>query len=54
MNLDPHTPAHADLPPAAPQRPEASSKFNLSRWALEHPALTRYLLLTLIDRKSVV
>ena len=48
MTLDPHTPAHADLPPAAPQRPEASAKFNLSRWALEHPALTRYLLLTLM------
>ena len=48
MKLDPQTPANADLPPAAPQRPEASAKFNLSRWALEHPALTRYLLLTLI------
>ena len=48
MKLDPHTPAHADVPPAAPQRPEVSAKFNLSRWALEHPALTRYLLLTLM------
>ena len=25
-----------------------SERFNLSRWALEHPALTRYLLLVLI------
>ena len=25
-----------------------SSRFNLSRWALEHPALTRYLLLVLL------
>ena len=48
MNLDPHTPFDPDVTPASPQRPEASSKFNLSRWALEHPALTRYLLLTLM------
>ena len=25
-----------------------SDRFNLSRWALEHPALTRYLLLVLM------
>ena len=25
-----------------------SERFNLSRWALEHPALTRYLLLVLM------
>ena len=48
MNQDPHTPAGDDQAPAKAQRPEASSKFNLSRWALEHPALTRYLLLTLM------
>ena len=28
--------------------PEPSSKFNLSRWALEHPALTRYLMVVLL------
>ena len=48
MNQDPHTPAGDVQAPAKAQRPEASSKFNLSRWALEHPALTRYLLLTLM------
>ncbi|MBG6071137.1 MULTISPECIES: efflux RND transporter permease subunit [unclassified Polaromonas] len=29
-------------------RPQPSERFNLSRWALEHPALTRYLLLVLM------
>ena len=29
-------------------RPQPSERFNLSRWALEHPALTRYLLIVLI------
>jgi multidrug efflux pump subunit AcrB len=48
MNKDRHTPATADPSPGAPQRPEASAKFNLSRWALEHAALTRYLMLTLM------
>ncbi len=28
--------------------PEPSSTFNLSRWALEHPALTRYLMVVLL------
>ncbi|MBA3597944.1 MAG: efflux RND transporter permease subunit [Methylibium sp.] len=29
-------------------RPQPSSRFNLSRWALEHPALTRYLMVVLL------
>ena len=28
--------------------PEAGSRFNISRWALEHPALTRYLMIVLL------
>lgn len=28
--------------------PEAGSRFNISRWALEHPALTRYLMVVLL------
>ncbi|WP_051675675.1 efflux RND transporter permease subunit [Polaromonas glacialis] len=34
--------------PAADARAAPSERFNLSRWALEHPALTRYLLLVLM------
>ena len=34
--------------PAAGARAAPSERFNLSRWALEHPALTRYLLLVLM------
>ena len=30
------------------QHEQPSEKFNLSRWALEHPALTRYLMLVLM------
>lgn len=30
------------------QRPEPSQRFNVSRWALEHPALTRYLMVVLM------
>jgi len=30
------------------QQAQPSAKFNLSRWALEHPALTRYLMLVLM------
>ena len=33
---------------ATDTRPQPSERFNLSRWALEHPALTRYLLLVLM------
>ena len=29
-------------------RREPSTKFNISRWALDHPALTRYLLVVLM------
>ncbi len=36
MNLTPATPA------------DSSSRFNISRWALEHPALTRYLMVVLM------
>ena len=36
----------ADERPSAGDEP--SARFNLSRWALEHPALTRYLLLVLM------
>lgn len=35
MNASPNTPPHA-------------SRFNISRWALEHPALTRYLMVVLM------
>ncbi|MFY8119285.1 MAG: efflux RND transporter permease subunit, partial [Roseateles sp.] len=33
---------------ASPNTPLASSRFNISRWALEHPALTRYLMVVLM------
>jgi multidrug efflux pump len=37
------------LPPELPgAAPEPSARFNLSRWALEHVALTRYLLIALM------
>ena len=39
-------PTHDD--PATGARAAPSERFNLSRWALEHPALTRYLLLVLM------
>ncbi|HSM21422.1 MAG TPA: efflux RND transporter permease subunit, partial [Rubrivivax sp.] len=39
-------------PPAAPPRPSAGEpgrpRFNISRWALGHPALTRYLMIVLL------
>ena len=35
-----------DAAPAA--KPEASSSFNLSRWALDHRPLTRYLMVVLM------
>ena len=37
--------------PAAARRPDrhaGRSRFNISRWALEHPALTRYLMIVLL------
>ena len=36
----------AGLPPEPPELPKKS--FNVSRWALEHPALTRYLMVVLL------
>jgi len=33
---------------ASPNGGEAASRFNISRWALEHPALTRYLMVVLM------
>jgi multidrug efflux pump len=33
---------------AQAHRPEPDSSFNLSKWALEHPALTRYLMIVLM------
>ncbi len=33
---------------AAPESDAGTSRFNLSRWALEHPALTRYLMVVLM------
>jgi multidrug efflux pump subunit AcrB len=33
---------------ATPTAADAGSRFNVSRWALEHPALTRYLMLVLL------
>ena len=32
----------------APQAPESARRSNISRWALEHPALTRYLMVVLM------
>lgn len=31
-----------------PTTPDSASRFNISRWALEHPALTRYLMVVLM------
>ena len=39
------------IPPTLPNPPTAGpegSRFNISRWALEHPALTRYLMVVLM------
>jgi multidrug efflux pump len=41
------TPA-APTPSDPPELPKAKDSFNLSRWALEHPALTRYLMVVLM------
>ena len=43
---DQPSPAPSSPPPSA--RPQPSARFNLSRWALEHPALTRYLMIVLM------
>ena len=40
MNIDPSTPTSADS-----RRP---ARFNVSRWALDHPALTRYLMVVML------
>jgi multidrug efflux pump len=37
----------SNFTPVPGSSPEPSSAFNLSRWAIEHPALTRYLLIVL-------
>jgi len=44
-------PSHSPTPPAGDtpaQVPAQRERFNLSRWALEHPALTRYLMVALL------
>ena len=33
---------------STPHKPHAGGRFNVSRWALEHPALTRYLMVVLM------
>ena len=38
----------AQTPVADGGRPAEASRFNMSRWALEHPALTRYLMIVLL------
>ena len=43
MSLNP--PQHAS---AAAPAPDGASRFNISKWALDHPALTRYLLVVLL------
>ncbi|WP_048439961.1 efflux RND transporter permease subunit [Caenimonas sp. SL110] len=40
--------AQAQQQPADAARVQPSERFNLSRWALEHPALTRYLMIVLM------
>ena len=45
----PATPASPLAPPAAlPDAATPTSRLNISRWALEHPALTRYLMVVLM------
>jgi len=42
-------PAAETAPPSRPEARQAgASRFNISRWALEHPALTRYLMVVLL------
>ncbi|MDP4299246.1 efflux RND transporter permease subunit [Leptothrix discophora] len=43
----PHPGHRADLAPPTADAGEGRGGFNISRWALEHPALTRYLLIVL-------
>ncbi len=42
--------SHSPTPPgdAPGPAPAPRERFNLSRWALEHPALTRYLMVALL------
>ena len=42
------TQPHPDSSGAAGELASPSTRFNLSKWALDHPALTRYLLLVLM------
>ncbi len=41
-------PADLDAQPAPGPKPEPKTSFNLSKWALDHPALTRYLMVVLM------
>ena len=47
------TPAPTSAPTPAPAPVEKNSRFNISRWALQHPALTRYLMVVLLIMGSV-
>jgi len=40
-------------PTPAPAPAEENSRFNISRWALQHPALTRYLMVVLLIMGSL-
>ncbi len=49
-----HPPSAGQTPSDRPAVPvPATSRFNISRWALEHPALTRYLMVVLLIMGSV-
>ena len=41
-------PDHEGAPSGASQPSDRGGRFNVSRWALEHPALTRYLMVVLM------
>ncbi len=43
-----HTPAGSETTPSAPPMIQPKTGFNLSKWALDHPALTRYLMVVLM------
>jgi multidrug efflux pump subunit AcrB len=48
MNHEPQADGHADRSGAQGAPPAPAGRFNISRWALEHPALTRYLMVVLL------
>lgn len=48
MNHDPQADGHGERSGAAGAPPAPAGRFNISRWALEHPALTRYLMVVLL------